>query len=91
MEDYMKLVQLLELIGTVDRQIMSETDRLNTILLNLQLEGARLNEHNAVDVIAKELQKSIKAMNELLGGALKKEPELIAAMQSIRATLETSL
>lgn len=88
MKPYVKLTEILNEFGQVNHKILKEANRLHIVLLNLQIEGAKIKEVNAVSVIAKELMRTIESIKDVINKEMTREEELVLAMQEIRKALE---
>jgi hypothetical protein len=78
--EFKTILETITLVEEMDNELISTTNRLKIILLNLQIEGAKITEPNGVGVIAKELQKSISEMKTTLLQLLSRKEEVTKAL-----------
>jgi hypothetical protein len=63
-EAVITIIDIVDKIKKTDDEIINITNKLKIILLNLQIEEARIKENTGIEPIIKELDKSIKKINE---------------------------
>lgn len=66
------------------RFIIGELSRLNIVLFNLKIEGAKISEANGVGVIADELQKINKSIEKGLKDAQVEESHIVDLLNYLK-------
>lgn len=58
------IIKVFDNVMTTDDAVMKQCNMLRIVLLNLEIEGARIGHNNAIKPIAERLEKSLMEIEE---------------------------
>lgn len=83
------IINIINKIERTDNDIISITDKLNIVLLNLKIENARIKEHTGIQPVADELDRNIKRIHDTLNNLIRNNrDQVIEAVKTLSEYIE---